>query len=262
MCNDCNEVFLTVSLLEKHQNVKHLKSGAIRYQCNFCRKVFLTAEEHNRHTVLEHNQFIIDQVDKQKHHNFFKCSRCAQTFPVVKDLTEHIVVKHAEENTGRRVKANTEPNMELKCRCTLCLRNLLVRTELEPHYREFHPGQSCDSYMCGLCNKIFRSVDFLERHEKIHRDSKPFQCGGCQAKFTLASTLHNHVKNCQSIPLNAMNRILLPTKVMEKEKKVFLCSTCKTEFPSNSAVKQHNKSSNCGTKKAKAVLRPIYPKIP
>ena len=260
MCSDCDQIFITMLLLEKHRAAKHPQpQSVVKYQCNFCRQNFSTTEEHNRHTVSAHNQFIIEQVDRQKNHNFFKCSHCHVTFPVVKDLTEHIVSKHAEEgNTNRRGKGS---GPELRGRCTICLKSLYMRTELGPHFMENHPDHKLDSYMCNTCNKIFRSVEYLEKHEKIHKDSRPFQCGGCQARFSLASSLHNHVKTCQSIPLNAMNRILAPTKVMEREEKVYLCPVCKAEFPSNAAVRMHTKSSGCKEIKVKATPRPIYPKI-
>ena len=260
MCSDCDQIFITMLLLEKHRAAKHPKlQSVVKYQCNFCRQNFSTTEEHNRHTVSAHNQFIIEQVDRQKNQNFFKCSHCHVTFPVVKDLTEHIVSKHAEEgNTNRRGKTS---GPELRGRCTICLKSLYMRSELGPHFMENHPDHKLDSYMCNTCNKIFRSVEYLEKHDKVHRDSRPFQCGGCQARFSLASSLHNHVKTCQSIPLNAMNRILAPTKVMEREEKVFLCPVCRAEFPSNAAVRLHNKSSDCKENKVKAPPRPIYPKM-
>ena len=260
MCSDCDQIFINMLLLEKHRAAKHPKlQSVVKYQCNFCRQNFSTTEEHNRHTVSAHNQFIIDQVDRQKNHNFFKCSHCNATFPVVKDLTEHIVSQHAEEgNTNRRGKAC---DSELRGRCTLCLKSLYARNELGPHFIEYHPEHKLDRYMCNTCNKIFRSVEYLEKHEKVHRDSRPFQCGGCQVRFSLASSLHNHVKTCQSIPLNAMNRILAPTKVMEKEQKVYLCPVCKAEFTSNAAVRLHTKSSSCKDTKLKIAPRPIYPKI-
>ena len=261
MCNQCNEVFLTVDYLEKHQESQHkIADGptSIMYQCNFCKAVFNTVDEHNKHTVLEHSQFITEQVDKHKLLNFFKCSRCAESFPVVKDLTEHIMRMHSEgDNSIKRIRKKSNP--ELKSRCTYCLKTLNVRTELELHYKENHPGQDYGIYMCSLCNKIFRSIEYLEKHERVHQEIRPFQCGGCQAKFTLASTLHNHAKNCQSIPLNAMNRILLPTKVLEKEKKVYKCTFCKEEFPTNFAVKQHMKQL-CGVKRSR-IMRPIFPKL-
>ena len=260
MCSDCDQIFITMLLLEKHRAAKHPKlQSVVKYQCNFCRQNFSTTEEHNRHTVSAHNQFIIEQVDRQKNQNFFKCSHCHVTFPVVKDLTEHIVSKHAEEgNTNRRGKTS---GPELRGRCTICLKSLYMRSELGPHFMENHPDHKLDSYMCNTCNKIFRSVEYLEKHDKVHRDSRPFQCGGCQARFSLASSLHNHVKTCQSIPLNAMNRILAPTKVVEREEKVFVCPVCKAEFPSNAAVRLHNKSSDCKENKVKAPPRPIYPKM-
>ena len=260
MCSDCDQIFITMLLLEKHRAAKHPKlQSVVKYQCNFCRQNFSTTEEHNRHTVSAHNQFIIEQVDRQKNQNFFKCSHCHVTFPVVKDLTEHIVSKHAEEgNTNRRGKTS---GPELRGRCTICLKSLYMRSELGPHFMENHPDHKLDSYMCNTCDKIFRSVEYLEKHDKVHRDSRPFQCGGCQARFSLASSLHNHVKTCQSIPLNAMNRILAPTKVMEREEKVFLCPVCRAEFPSNAAVRLHNKSSECKENKVKAPPRPIYPKM-
>ena len=263
MCNDCNEVFLTVVELEEHENTKHKRievtaNVGVRYRCNFCKMVFPTTEEHSRHTVLEHNQFIIDQVDSLKSHNFFKCSRCEATFPVVKDLTEHIVWKHTEEENTARKTAATDLGADLRCRCTLCLKTLLVRSELEPHYREEHGDQACQTYMCWQCNKIFRSVAFLEQHGRVHRDSRPFQCGACQAVFSLASSLHNHVKSCQAVPRNAMNRVLLPTPVVERERKVFQCPGCQKEFPTNSAARQHSLHS-CRERRLAPALRPLFP---
>lgn len=115
--------------------------------------------------------------------------------------------------------------------------------------------------MCCQCDKAFRTADFLEKHEKSHRDPRPFQCGACDARFPLASTLHNHVRNCRSIPLNTINRVLLPTTVAEKEKQIFLCITCKSEFPTSTALRQHTKTTQCGERKAaNPGLRPIFPK--
>ena len=202
MCSDCDQIFITMLLLEKHREAKHSNvEPAMKHQCDFCQQHFSTREEHNQHLVNSHNQFLIDRLDQQKQHNFFKCSHCRESFTLVKDLTEHIVSKHAEvSNTNRRGKTSTA-------------------------------------------------------------DSKSFECGGCQTRFSLASSLHNHVKTCQSIPLNGMNRILLPTKVEEREQKAFLCPVCKGEFPSQAAVRLHTKSSKCKDAKQRALPRPIYPKM-
>ena len=65
MCSQCDQVFMTMSLLESHQTTQHSTLPGTTFQCNFCGEKFPTRHDHERHTVEQHNQFIINQVGQE-----------------------------------------------------------------------------------------------------------------------------------------------------------------------------------------------------
>ena len=79
--------------------------------------------------------------------------------------------KRGESDTVEWRKSNEAlgVSLELRSRCTYCLKTMLAKDELENHYKTVHPGLDYGIYMCSHCNKIFRSIEYLERHERVHQ---------------------------------------------------------------------------------------------
>lgn len=59
-----------------------------------------------------------------------------------------------------------------------------------------HMDKSSYKYTCmhSGCGAKFPRLDTLNRHEKIHSDTKPYTCNVCRAAFTDPSYLTKHTK--------------------------------------------------------------------
>ena len=51
----------------------------------------------------------------------------------------------------------------------------------------------------SLCEKMFKSKQTLEAHEREHRGERPFPCSMCSAGFTSYHGLDQHVKGTHKI---------------------------------------------------------------
>lgn len=49
------------------------------------------------------------------------------------------------------------------------------------------------THRCNICEKIFRGLNDLRKHLRIHSDERPYQCNVCRKSFRQAGCLKNHV---------------------------------------------------------------------
>jgi Zinc finger, C2H2 type len=49
-------------------------------------------------------------------------------------------------------------------------------------------------HKCGICNKVFKGLNDLRKHLRIHSDERPYECPekGCGKRFRQAGCLKNH----------------------------------------------------------------------
>jgi hypothetical protein len=48
-------------------------------------------------------------------------------------------------------------------------------------------------HKCYICDKVFRGLNDLRKHLRIHSDERPYQCQHCMKKFRQGGCLKNHI---------------------------------------------------------------------
>ncbi|CAG9821388.1 unnamed protein product [Phaedon cochleariae] len=141
------------------------------------------------------------------------CSKCADAFSTVDELTDHVVRAHGAsgnlgnsgplgEHTKRRQAAIGRGDRVFPCDfvgCGQCFDtdNLRLR-----HFQTHHAAEANSSpddpltisnYQCAICPKAFSSVWNLNAHKKSHGPNKVFGCDLCKRTFTRCSNLQRHL---------------------------------------------------------------------
>ena len=73
--------------------------------------------------------------------------------------------------------------------CLVCNRSYLSKKSLNRHMRIHDDSKSIN---CDVCLKNFPSKSHLEQHYRIHTGQKPFACQICDRKFAQKSNLVQH----------------------------------------------------------------------
>lgn len=50
-----------------------------------------------------------------------------------------------------------------------------------------------DEFICSLCQKAFKTEQYLKMHMLIHTDDRPFQCNTCKKAFNRKDKLKRHM---------------------------------------------------------------------
>ncbi|WWC93666.1 hypothetical protein V866_000502 [Kwoniella sp. B9012] len=91
-------------------------------------------------------------------------------------------------------------------------------------------------YLCSLCNRGFKKHEHLQRHEKTHTASKPFQCTQCDRKFSRQDSLLRHVRlthreKSAPTPDSADTQPTIPQTVLSKPSPLFNPGTSVSSDP-------------------------------
>ncbi|XP_039646881.1 myoneurin [Perca fluviatilis] len=102
---------------------------------------------------------------------------------------------------------------------------------------------------CTECNKLFKDVSSLRRHEKIHKGLKPFVCIFCSKNFRQATQLKTHLRihtgekpfNCSSCDKCFAQKCQLVAhrRMHHGEEKPYTCERCGFKFATSSNYKIH-----------------------
>ena len=73
--------------------------------------------------------------------------------------------------------------------CKIC--GLLVSKANFARHVETH-GQN--EHRCEICNKTFKTKNYLTEHKRTHREPEQYSCGKCLKVFGSKSVLRGHIK--------------------------------------------------------------------
>ena len=173
-CSQCDKTFTKIDYLHKHLRV-HTEE---KYKCIHCAKLFSRQDNLERHI-------------KEKHirENPYQCSQCDKTFTKIDNLNKHLRV-HTEE----------------KYKCIHCAKLFSRPDNLERHIKEKHIREN--PYQCSQFDKTFTQSDFLDSHQREHRETvdetvdgsvlkKKTKCmsPNCKETFFHHNKLIQHLKN-------------------------------------------------------------------
>ncbi|XP_039438272.1 zinc finger protein 883-like [Culex pipiens pallens] len=233
-CIICSKSFGNVVMLRKHMALEHQL-----HMCEFCPKSFrirASFTRHRRQHLKKH-----PERGSSGSRKVYSCQYCEETFKVGMQLMRHKAAVH------RNVK---DPNQPFTCR--LCAESYATATELMTHKKTHENPVNCscgrrfkndmrlqahtasgtcsgdNDRRCNICNKVFKSVDFMLRHRNaVHSESVVCpECG--QTMANLASMkVHLRIGYCSAQP---------PTKSVIAAR---TCKICGEEQKNRYAVKGH-----------------------
>lgn len=111
--------------------------------------------------------------------------------------------------------------------CKFCQKTFKVVSALERHER-VHTGQK--PFKCDVagCAKAFSQKEMLKRHKIIHLsiEDAPFSCNICDKKFRQKEPLRQHVNKAHS-------------EDAESQTHPFVCTICQKQFAHSSGLSRH-----------------------
>ncbi|XP_077867289.1 uncharacterized protein LOC144356288 [Saccoglossus kowalevskii] len=100
----------------------------------------------------------------------------------------------------------------------------------------------CSIIQCLRCGLLFSSQEALDDHEKIHKESDPYQCGVCQQVFsenTIGPHMQSHSDNHYEVPQRQIT-IKKPLHAQAPAKRL-KCSSCERTFRCQRGLTTHIK---------------------
>lgn len=177
-CDICNTKFNSEIKFKKHKKNHEYEKP---YQCDQCSESFNVLENLTLH-ISVHNmeQFRCPQCGKifnrlaslQGHikthfkNEFFTCSHCGDMFYVLAKYKQHLCTVHPSN------KYQLQADREEKA----------AKRRIEKGRKK----------ICRICGKVFSKNFLLQRHERIHKNVKPYKCDECKRSFTQKYSLVIH----------------------------------------------------------------------
>uniref|UniRef100_A0A3Q4MIU6 Myoneurin n=1 Tax=Neolamprologus brichardi TaxID=32507 RepID=A0A3Q4MIU6_NEOBR len=107
------------------------------------------------------------------------------------------------------------------------------------------------SLSCTECNKLFKDVSSLRRHEKIHKGLKPFACIFCSKTFRQATQLKTHLRiHTGEKPFNCADcdkcfaqkcQLVAHRRILHSGEKPYVCDICGQAFAQSSTLTYHKR---------------------
>lgn len=247
-CRYCDKEFETLQLFRRHTyryhkyysckvcNVKFLK-GAYEYhmssvhrnrpECKICNKTFAT-----KLSLIAHEK----KIHLGQRENRFQCQQCSYNAPDKFQFKIH-VARH-----------NKAPSLV----CDHCGTGHYTKSELNKHIQADH----CGGYPCDVCQKSFRSPEYLKRHKIIHEPNYDpqkinFTCEECGKGFLNEFRFKRHlmrhkgsvpVYNCETCGKSITSKSSFQAHIrMHSGLKPFACLDCGKTFTDKRYLLEHRK---------------------
>ncbi|CAK1550210.1 unnamed protein product [Leptosia nina] len=185
------------------------------------------------------------------------CQRCPKEFYRVTDLEAHIKTEHLK----------LKPSKSVLKKCDIC-KKIYSRKYWHSHMKEVHCEGEENSVTCETCNKVFKNVVTLSRHQKyVHnkvvkpwrfhkkKENVKFECTECPKVFYNRHSLKSHIKcchvesespcpQCSAVFRNELYLRSHLARVHCEDGRTYACDICGKEFKSLRRVRIHKRNSH------------------
>lgn len=139
--------------------------------------------------------------------------------------------------------------------CGLCKRWFDTEEFHMDHYYKTHSDKNYlyHEYRCEICQKIFESQRFLNKHKMVH-DFPNFKCTFCQKGFESMNDLQEHEITHKSYQchicgktltrLGRLRKHLLTHEAVPVLSNVIICKVCKICFPDEKTAGKHQETNH------------------
>ncbi|XP_034832849.1 zinc finger protein 83-like [Maniola hyperantus] len=212
-CNICSSRLESMNLLSTHMKIHEEKDGM--YSCKECNKVFKKRSHLKRHKTIHKDQFphvdLLNIITPKENVDTNILCEPKDQFKCSKCLLAFKSIN----SLSAHMRKHTEKGRIISCKeCNKIFKKL---SHLKRH--EIQHGINCP-YKCNVCPKAFPTKDALEEHVNKHRGVKPHGCPVCHKRFSHLSTLTTHIK-------------------LHTREKVYLCPNCGKKMNSSTNLNQH-----------------------
>ena len=215
----CQEV-----IKQRRRNDVSLNARKNPLQCNVCQKKFsskMCLQRHKKTHTGERNHVCINcgksfaRTDVLKRHMLTHSDNSPYEFPICTN-------KKCCFKTKDHLCTHVKRHDEAKYSCNVCQQIYSSEKYLQRH-KKTHTGEK--KHVCTTCGRSFTRKDALNSHMLTHSDERPNECPICpdkQSCFKTKDHLHRHMKR--------------------HEEAKYSCDICKLKFFTPKILKSHKQS--------------------
>nr|XP_054750988.1 zinc finger protein 420-like [Lytechinus pictus] len=221
-CLDCGSHFSQLENLQRHQANKICAEGKVLCRKRGRPRKFVNIEQkHDESKVV-----VTDETDVADNSSSQQGLENVQVHEYADDMKSPEDVKF--------VGSGPFVNREQQCAnvCELCGKALGKNDQ-----QHNCTNGNEESVFCDICNKKFRSLNFLNEHLKSHSQHKPYSCENCNKRFKTLRSQQNHAGRncctgrrpyqCETCGKSFMySRYLKTHRCLDTPVKVYSCGDC------------------------------------
>lgn len=242
---NCGREFETKRMFTRHK-FKHLYSkntisdetSVGSHVCKQCNKVFDTNKILERHSKRVHGVLAADGTP-QKPGPPYPCRYCGEEYQEPLPLGRHVAsCKKREERAQAAASLSFETTTQKDTKHP--------KSEAKTEAKGKSSKQVDDSvHECDICGRRFAVAFWLTRHKAEHEFDHPHQCDECGRTFAVSSWLTRH-KREHTVAKEATNdkddqSDELPEPITKGNSKIYKCDICGMEFTWPSWLMKHRK---------------------